>query len=123
MRCGAGNLLGMSAPAGRPPATPSGTTIDVRERGANEQSSTRRLFVQLQVFGGCGETKPVVAALESSHIDAVLYADVNDPRGVAVVGLAEDPAFFVTGFRDLLGSQAFAGLTRNTPTQGEEAHG
>ena len=116
MPCGAGNLLGMSEPAGRPPATPSGPTaesaIDVRERGANQQTSTRRLFVQLQVFGDCGETKPMVAALESSHVEAVLYADINDPRGVAVLGLAQDPAFFVTGFRDLLGSQPFAGLTR-----------
>lgn len=116
MPCGPGNLLGMNAPAGSSPAPPSGptaeTTIDVGERGANQQTSTRRLFVQLQVFGDCGETKPVVAAIESSHIDAVLYADINDPRGVAVLGLAEDPAFFVTRFRDLLGSPAFTGLTR-----------
>ena len=106
----------MSAPAERPPATPARPmakfTTDVQERGANQQTSTRRLFIQLQVFGHCGETKSVVSALESSHIDAVLYADIHDPRGVGVLGLAEDPTFFVTGFRELLGSGPFAGLTR-----------
>ena len=42
---------------------------DVVERGANGQISNRRLFMQLQVFGGCSETKALVGALERSQIE------------------------------------------------------
>jgi len=37
-------------------------TVDVRERGANQQTSERRLFVQLQAFGGAGDPKLLVRA-------------------------------------------------------------
>jgi chlorite dismutase len=84
--------------------------IDVQERGANEQVSSRRLFMQLQVVTGCLDTKPLVSALEASRIEAVLYQDVNDPRGVGVLGMSEDPAFFATGFRDVLNAEPFASL-------------
>jgi len=86
--------------------------VDVQERGANRQRSSRRLFVQLHVFGGCLDDKSLASALEASRIEAVLYSDVNDPRGVGVLALAEDPVFFVTGFRELLGAEPFAALTR-----------
>jgi hypothetical protein len=84
--------------------------VDVRERGANEQSADRRLFVQLQAFGGCTDPKPLVRALEASRLEAVLYHDVNDPRGVAVLGMSEDPAFFVGPFRELLNAGPFGEL-------------
>ncbi|HEV8436750.1 MAG TPA: chlorite dismutase family protein [Methylomirabilota bacterium] len=104
----------MSAQSGPPaPSTPAAdVSVEVVERGANQQTSSRRLFMQLQVFGGGGESKPLVAALEARGMEAVLYADVNDPRGVGVLALAEDPTVFVTGWRDLLGSEPFAGLSR-----------
>src|SRR5919201_6365235 len=84
--------------------------VDVRERGANQQACDRRLFMQLQAFGGCADAKPLVGALETSGIEAVLYEDVNDPRGVAVLGMAEDPAFFVGPFREQLKAAPFADL-------------
>lgn len=87
---------------------PEDARVDILEHGANQQTSGRRLFVQLQVFGGCAEGKPLAAALERSHLEGVLYADVNDPRGVGVLAMSEDPSFFVTGFRELLGSEPFA---------------
>ena len=86
--------------------------IDVRERGANQQTTDRRLFMQLLALGGCADPKPLVRALESAGIEAVLYRDINDPRGVGVLGMSEDPAFFVQGFRDLLNAEPFAGLTQ-----------
>jgi len=95
-----------------PAANQMETGVDVRERGANQQLSDRRLFMQLQVFTGADADKPLVAALESSRIDAVLYADVNDPRGVAVLAFAEDPSFLATGLRIVLGAEPFAALTR-----------
>ena len=85
-------------------------TVDVRERGANQQLSDRRLYMQLQVFTGCTDSKPLVGALEASGMEAVLYEDVNDPRGVGVLTMTEDPTFFVTGVRDLLNRGPFAGL-------------
>ena len=86
------------------------TRIDVQERGANKQASDRRLFMQLQVFTGCLDPKPLVRALESSRLEAALYGDVNDPRGVGVLAMSEDTAFFATALRDVLNADPFAGL-------------
>jgi Chlorite dismutase len=83
--------------------------VDVRERGAS-QHSERRLFMQLQAFGGCLDTKPLVRALEGAGLDAVLYQDVNDPRGVGILGMYEDPAFFAGPFREVLNTGAFGDL-------------
>jgi Chlorite dismutase len=91
-------------------STGDAVTVDVRERGANQQSVNRRLFMQLQALGGCSDSKPLVRALEASRVEAVLYQDLNDPRGVAVLGMSEDPAFFVGPFRELLNAGPFGEL-------------
>lgn len=85
--------------------------VNAAERGANGQTSTRRLFMQLQAWTGCGEPKALAAALERSRIESVLYADLNDPQGVAVLIMAEDPAFFAARGREVLGAEPFSGLT------------
>jgi chlorite dismutase len=84
--------------------------IDVRERGAHQQSSDRRLFVQLQAFAGCADPKPLVHALEVRGLEAVLYQDLNDPRGVAILTMSEDPVYFGTGLREVLNAEPFASL-------------
>ncbi|HEX6079094.1 MAG TPA: chlorite dismutase family protein [Methylomirabilota bacterium] len=84
--------------------------VDVREKGAGRQVSDRRLFVQLLVWTGCLDGKPLVAALERSRIEGVLYHDLNDPAGVGLLALHESPAFFATGLREVLRGEAFAGL-------------
>ena len=86
------------------------TRIDVQERGASQQASNRRLFMQLQVLGGCLDAKPLVRALEATRVEAALYQDVNDPRAVGVLAMDEDPTFFASGWRDLLNTEPFAGL-------------
>lgn len=86
------------------------TKVDVRERGANQQVSERRLFMQLHAFSGCADPKPLAAALEASGHEAVLYQDVNDPRGVAVLAMSEDPVHFVGAFREVLNAEPFAAL-------------
>jgi hypothetical protein len=91
---------------------PEAAKVDVREHGANQQTSTRRLYMQLQVFGGCDDVKRIAGALERARVEGVLYTDASDPRGVGVLGIAEDPAFFVGRWRDLLGAEPFAGLSR-----------
>jgi hypothetical protein len=87
-----------------------GPGVDVRERGANQQVSDRRLFMQLQVWSGCTDSKPVVAALERGRIEGVLYHDVNDPAGVGLLALHDDPAFFATSLRELLHGEPFGSL-------------
>ena len=84
--------------------------IDVQERGANQQTSNRRLFMQFQAFGGSTESKPLVEALERSQIEGVLYYDLNDPRAIGILTMSEDPEFFATRVRDLLTAGPFAGL-------------
>ena len=55
---------------GAPPLPPSS---DISERGANQQVSDRRLFMQLQAFGGCAEPfaaltrKPELAMLGRTY--------------------------------------------------------
>ncbi len=85
---------------------------DVRERGANQQFSDRRLWMQVQVFGGCTDPKPLVRALEGRRIEGVLYQDLNDPRGVGVLAISEDPKFFVSGVREVLNAEPFAALAQ-----------
>ena len=89
------------------PDTPK---TDVQEHGANQQVSDRRLFMQLHVFGGCLDAKAPLRALESSRVEAVLYQDANDPRGIAVLAMSEDPTFFVSSLRELLNAEPFAAL-------------
>jgi hypothetical protein len=97
---------------GRAMTQPEGSRVDVREHGANQQTSTRRLYMQLQAFGDCDDPKRLAGALERARIEGVLYADAADPLGVAVLGIAEDPAFFVGRWRELLGTETFLGLRR-----------
>ena len=85
--------------------------IDVQERGAKGQTSDRRLWMQLQVFGACPDAKPLVQALEAARFEAVVYQDLGDPRGVAVLVMSEDPVFFVSALREMQTVEPFAGLT------------
>lgn len=86
--------------------------IDVQERGANQQTLNKRLFMQLQVFGNCQDPARQVQALQSSGIEGVLYRDLNDPRGIGLLAMSENPAFFVTSLRDLLNSEPFLPLSQ-----------
>jgi hypothetical protein len=87
-----------------------GPGVDVREKGANQQGSDRRLFMQLLVWSGCADSKPLVAAVERGRLEGALYHDVNDPAGVALLALHESPAFFPTALRELLHGEPFASL-------------
>jgi hypothetical protein len=83
---------------------------DIRERGANQQFSERRLWMQLQVFGRCADAKPLLRVLEGGRIEGALYHDVNDPRGIGVLAISEDPTFFVGPLREALTTEPFAAL-------------
>jgi chlorite dismutase len=89
---------------------------DVAEHGRTEAGETtsldRRLFMQLQAFGGASVTGSLVAALEGSGIEGALYEDVNDPDGVALLTFSETPDTFVTSIREFLHTSPFAALER-----------
>ncbi|HKW97735.1 MAG TPA: chlorite dismutase family protein [Bryobacteraceae bacterium] len=89
--------------------------LDIREKGGVrngvQQVSDHRLFMQLLAFGDAEDTPALIKALESARIPGVLYAEVNDPRGVGLLTWDRDANFFVTKLREFLHRPAFAALT------------
>ncbi len=90
--------------------------VDVAEHGRSSEgegtSLDRRLFMQLHAFGGAGDTGALADALAGAGIAGVLYEDVNDPTGVALLTLSEDPHAFVTDARAFLQQPPFSELER-----------
>lgn len=80
--------------------------VDLREVGApidgEPQVNDRRLFLQLHVFEDCSNPNDIVEALEKSNLNAVLYDDINNPTGIGVLFIVEDPTVLATQVRELL---------------------
>ena len=120
--------------AGRDNTASTSKTPDLMEHGApirgESQVLDTRLFVQLQVFTGCFDVVSAIDAVRASGLTAALYANLNDPRGIGVVAMDEDPAVFAEAFRRLLIAQPFRDLTPEpnftmigrTYAQGREPH-
>jgi chlorite dismutase len=107
----------MSTPIETPERTRRGPEPpDLSERGGvkngQPQRSDVRLFMQLLAFGGCRDARVLGVALGDAGIGGVLYEDVNDPRGVALLTFSEDPGVFLDRVRPLLNSPSFAGLVQ-----------
>ncbi len=96
------------------PAEDARDETDVSEHGRTAEGETtsldRRLFMQLQAFGGAGDTATLVSALESGGVEGTLYEDVSDPTGVALLTLSEDPGAFVSELRGFLQAPPFSEL-------------
>ena len=115
-------------------APPERFVPDLLERGGpvrgEPQTLDRRLFMQLQAFTGCLDPSSLVTAVRQSGLEAVVYANVNDPRGVGVLVMSEDPDLFTTSVRQLFLGPACASLTPlpdftmvgRTYATGREAH-
>jgi chlorite dismutase len=101
-----------AAPTHAPSETPA---LDLREKGGAKdgvpQFSNRRLFMQLTAFGGCRDTHKLLGALGGTGVDCVLYEELNDPTGVAVLAMSEDPGLLISKLRRDLNSGPFAELT------------
>jgi Chlorite dismutase len=91
------------------------TQIDISEKGRAKDGApiklNRRLFMQFHAFGNCRDTTPIIEALEDSKVDGALYLDINDPNGVGLISMEEDPDLFITKTRALLMQLPFQGLT------------
>ena len=106
---------GSARSSGRPLSSMESFVPDLIEHGApvrgEAQTLESRLFVQLQVFTGCLDSAPVIEAVASSGLEATVYANLNDPRGLGVLLMSEDPTVFAEAARGLLIGPAFEGLT------------
>jgi chlorite dismutase len=100
----------------RPDEETSLDETDVAEHGRTADGETtsldRRLFMQLQAFGGATDTAALASALDAAGVEGALYEDVNDPTGVALLTLSEDPQAFVGVARSFLQSAPFVSLER-----------
>ncbi|HWG38167.1 MAG TPA: chlorite dismutase family protein [Terriglobales bacterium] len=84
--------------------------LELCEKGGSGQTSDRRLYLQLLAFGDCDITPGLIRALEQWEIEGVLYEDLNDPAGVALLTWSTDPAWFATDLRRALQHEPFAAL-------------
>ena len=75
---------------------------DLDEKGGlkngEPQRSSRRLYMQLLVYGGAPPASAVGRDLAGIGIDTVIYEDINDPTGVGVLGVSERPDDFIDTF-------------------------
>ena len=96
------------------PDSPEIDVADVAEHGRSADGETtsldRRLFMQLHAFTGASDTGSLTAALESAGVVGTLYEDANDPTGVALLTVSEDPEAFVSEYRVFLHAPPFADL-------------
>jgi len=99
---------------GERPADGGADEIDVREKGKGADGETlaadRRLFMQLLAFGDAPDSAILASALEEAGVNGVLYEDINDPRGVALLTFDENPDAFLTGLRPFLRRPPFSEL-------------
>lgn len=97
-------------PAGRARTEPP----DISEKGGlkdgQPQRSDERLFMQLLAFGDCADARAVAAHLADAADAVVVYEDLNDPRGIAVLTVSQDPNTFIQNVRPRLSSGPMAGL-------------
>jgi chlorite dismutase len=91
---------------------------DLAEKGGIKngvpQRSNDRLFMQLLVFSNCHDARPLAHALDVSGITGVLYEDVNDPHGVGLLTVTQDPNEFLERVRRLLNVEPFASLEQKS---------
>ncbi len=87
---------------------------DLAEKGGMKdgqaQRSDNRLFMQLLAWGECPDAREAADAMARAGLDGVVYEDVNDPRGIAILTLTGDPAFFVERLRPVLARAPFSSL-------------
>ncbi|NKB24998.1 MAG: hypothetical protein GKR87_11610 [Kiritimatiellae bacterium] len=94
---------------------PPNELTDISEKGRTETgepcSLNRRLFLQLLTYTDSTDDQGLIDALKQTDFHAVLYKDVNDPYGVALLTAHESPDFFVSDLRNVLNHSPFCSLT------------
>lgn len=89
--------------------------LDIREKGATRGGerlvSEQRLFMQLLAFGDGRDSMALASATAAAGFESVLYEDLNDPRGVALLTWSRDPDYFIDSVRPFVGRPPFVSLT------------
>ena len=89
--------------------------LDISEKGKNQAGETisfdRRLFMQLLAFTDACDTAVLAEVLAIAGLPAVLYADLNDPYGVALLTFSSEPDYFIDDVRPILTQEPFHSLT------------
>ncbi|MEO8078279.1 MAG: chlorite dismutase family protein [Acidobacteriota bacterium] len=100
----------VARPAGRARIEPP----DLSEKGGlkdgEPQRSDERTFMQLLAFGECVDPLAVAAHVADAAEAVVVYQDLNDPLGIAVLSVSRDPNVFIDRVRPRLSSGPMAGL-------------
>ena len=94
---------------------PQADHLDLSEKGLKHGqpiSLDRRLFMKFTAFGGCADATAAGAALAAAGVEGALYLDANDPQGIGLIVLSEDPEYFVSTLRDVLNAPPFSKLDR-----------
>ena len=96
------------------PSTESAELPDIRETSTSKDGTRqvldKRLFMQLLVFTGCANAEELINPVIASGLEIVLYLDANDPRGVGLLFMSEEPSVFTTEVRKLLNGRFFSSL-------------
>ena len=58
--------------------------------------------MQLLAFGGCADPRAAAAHIAGAAEAVVVYEDLNDPRGIAVLSVSPNPNVFVDQVRPRL---------------------
>jgi hypothetical protein len=98
-------------PTGRARIEPPDLSEKGGLKGGEPQRSDERLFIQLMAFGGCANPQAAIDAAAARQLRGVVYEDLNDPHGIAVLALSTSPDYFLDVVRPLLSSSPFAELT------------
>jgi chlorite dismutase len=89
--------------------------LDISERGrskdGDEISLDRRLYMQFMAYGRAPDLYKLPSLLDDTQLNAVLYADLNDPHGFGLLTFSEDPVYFLEKVHHLLRSAPFSDFT------------
>ena len=80
-------------------------------KGGQPQRSDERLFMQLLAFTGCTDAAAADAHLAAASVPGVLYEDLNDPQGIALLSVSATPDLFVDVVRPACTTGVFASYT------------
>ncbi len=98
-------------PRGRARIEPPDLSERGGPKGGQPQRSDERLFMELLAFGGCRDSAAVAASLEDAGVEGVVYEDVADPRGIAILAVTQNPSTFLDELRPVLNAHPCAELT------------
>ncbi|MDC3267000.1 MAG: chlorite dismutase family protein [Candidatus Rariloculaceae bacterium] len=89
------------------------SSVDLSEKGTKDGqpiSIDRRLFMKFTVFSQCLNVEEAIQALSAAGVEGALYLDANDPKGIGIIALSEDPEYFVQELRQVFSQQPFGSM-------------